>query len=211
MSAEHVEDRAAGLAALPPDDPERVAAYGHAAECEPCREALAEAEELMALLDEAPPPPGPSPEVLRRAMDAVLAEMGPGVPARVARERPRRARSALPALAAIAMSVLFVALDASGPGLAAKLGLHCLLVELVWGAVPAGLGAFYLRQRREPPVPAAIASLAAWGALGGQAYLHFRCGAAHETPHLVVFHLGGVLLSALLALVLGKKLHPAPA
>jgi hypothetical protein len=47
---EHIADRAAMLAAAPPGDGERRTAEKHAEACLPCKEALAEAVRLNALL-----------------------------------------------------------------------------------------------------------------------------------------------------------------
>ena len=49
--SEHFADRAAFIASLPDDDPERAAALEHAKECAPCHEALSEGERLMRLID----------------------------------------------------------------------------------------------------------------------------------------------------------------
>jgi len=50
---EHIADRASLLAAAAPSDGERRSAEKHAAACLPCREALAEALRLKALLKRA--------------------------------------------------------------------------------------------------------------------------------------------------------------
>jgi len=71
----HFDDMAAGIASLPEDDPERAGARLHAATCPRCANALREAEQLMMLLDEAPPLEAPSPETLDRVARAVLAQM----------------------------------------------------------------------------------------------------------------------------------------
>ncbi len=67
----HIADRAAFLAALAADDPERVLALEHARTCEPCRDAFAEGVGLVALLDESQPLAPPSPDLLARAASAI--------------------------------------------------------------------------------------------------------------------------------------------
>jgi hypothetical protein len=68
---EHIVDRAGFLAALAPDDPERILAQQHARSCAACRSAFAEGLGLVALLQNAPPPPPPTPEMLARAAAAI--------------------------------------------------------------------------------------------------------------------------------------------
>jgi len=57
--SDHVTDRAGFLAALSDRDPERKAAEAHAAGCAPCREALREGAEMVALLRQALPATSP--------------------------------------------------------------------------------------------------------------------------------------------------------
>jgi hypothetical protein len=49
--SEHFDERAAFIASLPEEDPERAAALEHAKQCAPCRDALSEGERLMRLID----------------------------------------------------------------------------------------------------------------------------------------------------------------
>jgi len=63
-----------GLAALPPDDPERALAFAHAADCPGCVEALQRGSKLAALLDALPPPEAPPPVVLARVAAEIRAE-----------------------------------------------------------------------------------------------------------------------------------------
>lgn len=66
--SEHFDDRAAFIASLPDEDPERARALEHAKQCAPCRDALSEGERLMRLIDasrEAPEvPPGSAATVV---------------------------------------------------------------------------------------------------------------------------------------------------
>lgn len=76
MAGEHVREAAAGLAALPPDDPQRRAADAHAAGCAECARALREAERLQALLGEAAPEVGlVPPEWMARAAESIVADL----------------------------------------------------------------------------------------------------------------------------------------
>jgi hypothetical protein len=67
----HIADRAAFLAALAVDDPERVLAVEHANACSACRDAFAEGLGLVALLDESQPLAPPSPDLMARAASAI--------------------------------------------------------------------------------------------------------------------------------------------
>jgi hypothetical protein len=72
--SDHIADRAAFVAALPKDDPERTDAEEHARSCTACEHALAEGAQLVALLEEALPLPPPTPEALARAAKAIELE-----------------------------------------------------------------------------------------------------------------------------------------
>jgi len=67
----HIADRAGFLAALAEDDPERLLAVEHTRTCASCREAFAEGQGLVALLDESQPLAPPSPDLLARAASAI--------------------------------------------------------------------------------------------------------------------------------------------
>ncbi|HEY6003472.1 MAG TPA: hypothetical protein VIV57_11410, partial [Anaeromyxobacter sp.] len=71
---ERIREEAPGLAALPPDDPERAAAWSHAKGCPACTRALREAEGLQALLSECEPPALPQ-GALERTARAIEAEL----------------------------------------------------------------------------------------------------------------------------------------
>jgi hypothetical protein len=72
---DHIDGAAAGIASLPSDDPERLAACEHARLCARCSEALRQAEELLAIVDGAAPP-APSPAALRRLARDTSAAIG---------------------------------------------------------------------------------------------------------------------------------------
>jgi hypothetical protein len=74
----HVEGDVAGIASLPADDPERIAASEHARGCARCSEALSEAVRVLALVDALPPPALASERLdrLARATTAAIASHG---------------------------------------------------------------------------------------------------------------------------------------
>jgi hypothetical protein len=76
MTHDELRSRAALVAALPDDDPDRVEFLEHARTCAECTAALREGEKLQNLLAGARLPE-PSSEALRRAREPVLAEMRP--------------------------------------------------------------------------------------------------------------------------------------
>src|SRR5204863_49955 len=69
-TCERIQSEAAGLAALAPGDPERVAAFGHARTCPACAQALDEGVALLRLLELAAPAEAPRPEALALAAAA---------------------------------------------------------------------------------------------------------------------------------------------
>jgi len=102
----HIADQAAFLASLPADDPERIAAEVHAAECSACRRALDEGTRLVRLVAEAMPPAPPRPERLQKTAALIEAEIS----------RERRSERALGAVVAgaVALSWIFqISLDLS--------------------------------------------------------------------------------------------------
>ena len=72
---EHIEDNAAGLASLPPKDPERVAAYDHSRACADCARSLRHAEQMLAALDALPPAAAPRAPALRAITQPILARL----------------------------------------------------------------------------------------------------------------------------------------
>jgi len=235
-ACESVRTGAAGLAALPPDDPERAAAWAHARLCPPCARLVRESEALQGLLAEGGPAPLPAP-VMARVSRMVLELRARGrrrvawatVAActatllLVAFGRARSsaagdwilaavlcaAAASLVALtrrlsleivaAAVALAAVAAGLsDRAGP-LEAAVGLHCSSLEIAsagavvggaWLAVRGGLAAIGRRF---------IVGAAAAGALAGDAALHLTCRAHASLPHVLVFHLGGIVLAALVA------------
>jgi hypothetical protein len=87
-------------------------------------------------------------------------------------------------------------------GLAARLGLDCLGLELLGGAI-AGAAVVWLGRG------VSLATAAAAGALAAQAALHLSCGAHAQAPHLWVFHVGGVAIVALAGWAAQERLYPS--
>jgi hypothetical protein len=90
--------------------------------------------------------------------------------------------------------------DGAGEGLVVHVGVECLGLELLGGALAAGLVL-----RREGRSAVSLSAAAAAGALAAQAALHLVCAAHAEAPHLWVFHTGGVAAAALAGWALQSK------
>lgn len=98
------------------------------------------------------------------------------------------------------------ALGGQFSGMMLKYGADCLFTELGTAFVAGAAAVWFFRKN---PRPGAVAQAAAGGALAGQAVLHLTCGGAHASAHLFVFHVGGVLLAALIGFLLEPRLQPA--
>jgi hypothetical protein len=86
-------------------------------------------------------------------------------------------------------------------------GLECLVTEVAAAAALVAVGWLAARRRVDP------ADLGVWavaGALAGDAALHVTCGAHGSLAHLALFHVGGVLLTALLAIWATRRARGAP-
>jgi len=143
--AAHILESAAGLAALPLDDPERANAYAHARECAQCARALHQAERLLAMLDAVPQAPAPPPPTLRSIAGPILVRLSALVV-------PARLLSAV--LVATWLALVFMAKRRAGGGLA-----------WVESAALVGVALACLASLRR------IGSLAAWLAFGASALL----------------------------------------
>jgi anti-sigma factor RsiW len=168
---------------------ERSACDTHLDGCPSCTALVAQHRRTVAALRSLPAPPLPAP--LR---EAILA--GP------ARRQVRRAawRSTVRlALAAVGAALVAAFLAGHQGTVELSSGLHCLLTELLWAGGVGG-AAWVAQRRGAGGSPALLGGGVLAGALLGDGYLHFRCGAASSLPHLLVFHVGGVLLVALVAL-----------
>jgi hypothetical protein len=110
------------------------------------------------------------------------------------------------AFGACAASAGLVLLSGAGTGLAPLLGIKCLAIEMFAATWPFGAAVLSRGAVPRPSAPGAAAALAAAGALAGQASLLLTCPARHAIPHLLAFHVGGVLLASVAgALVLRAR------
>jgi hypothetical protein len=242
--AAHIRDDALGLASLPTDDRERVAAFAHARDCAECARALRGAESLLAKLDALPPAPGPPAPALRAISRRILGKLSAlVVPTRLLsvallavwltlvvlakRRAPGGAAwgeslalvgaalACLGLLKRIGSAAIWLAFGASalvtalawqeGP-LAPRHGVACLLTELAAAAVPlAILVRTFVKNRSANPSPSLVLAAGA-GALMGQAALRLTCPDGTAGFHILVFHGGGVIVAALVAMLLARVL-----
>lgn len=102
-------------------------------------------------------------------------------------------------LVVVGVTVLAALAAGLAPGetpLAGAPGVHCLATEIASAAMVVGAVWLAIRGGTTSPASSAIAAAAAAGALAGDAALQVTCGAQNEIPHLLLFHVGGVLLAA---------------
>ncbi|HKA88194.1 MAG TPA: hypothetical protein VKE22_11025, partial [Haliangiales bacterium] len=83
MTCAELQERSLALATLPDGDPELVEAEAHALSCPACADALAQARDMLRLLDRHGAPPPPSGAALRRARAPIAAELRGGAAGRV--------------------------------------------------------------------------------------------------------------------------------
>jgi hypothetical protein len=86
-------------------------------------------------------------------------------------------------------------------------GLECLITEVAAAAGLVTVGWLAARRRLDP------GDLGVWavaGALAGDAALHVTCGAHGSLTHLALFHVGGVLLTAVLAIWAARRARGVP-
>jgi len=173
----HILENAPGLAALPPDDSERVAAYAHAHDCGQCARALHQGERLLAALDTVPSTATPPPKRLRAIARPILARLSAlVVPARLlstvmvglwlvlvfaAKRRTGGSTAWIESAALVSAALACLAwLRRIGP-IAAWLvfGASALMAALVWGDEPFAPGkgvACVLTELAAAAVPTAI-------------------------------------------------------
>lgn len=130
IACEDLRSQAAGLAALPEDDPERAAAFLHARDCPECARALEEGVRLLAVLSAAPAPPPPRPEVLERVRAAVLAEFD----RQSAHPRPSWTMALLP-IAVLGTGVLLALREGAMQASTSELGVAAVLGAAALGTV----------------------------------------------------------------------------
>jgi hypothetical protein len=240
-ACDRIRAEAPGLAALRADDPERVAALAHARGCPECERALCEGERLQSLLARVEPEPLPAGALERvrgAVQEALRREARRRLVASVAAlcvlplvlvgfARSRSGSGADWALAAVLWSLAVAVASAgrAGPiaatGAAAlvgtagpldpSLGLECAGTELA-SAATVVLAAWIVARRDGTSVTrSTLLGAAVAGALAGDAALQLTCAARTSAPHLLAFHVGGVLLAAAAASALGRVLRRANA
>jgi hypothetical protein len=98
-----------------------------------------------------------------------------------------------------------------GPGsLEVRHGVACVLTELGVATAAAALTAWVVvRHRSRYPAPALVGTAVA-GALTGQAALHLSCPSGSAGLHLLAFHVGGVVLAALMARLVAQVMAREP-
>jgi hypothetical protein len=179
------------LATLGPDDPAL-------ADADP-RE-LAAARRVIEAVDAAPLPPGPSAIALSRTLDAVMAEWPEP------RSMGARMRSSMLLPATLMASVALAFLLVRPEGTVAFATWHCAPAEMLCGLLPFAI-AFMAHRRRGGEVSAlSLGGWAAVGALLGQVAMLRLC-LGRDLDHLLTFHVGGVLCSALAGALLSRPLE----
>jgi hypothetical protein len=144
-----------------------------------------------------------SPAPVDWALAAVLAALAVVLAAAAGRRPPvALALSAVAALVAVAIS------GAGGP-LAPSVGAECLGTELASAGIV--VGAVWVALRSRAAARLALAGTAAAGALAGDAALQLTCPAHTALPHLLAFHVGGVVLAAAIASLLWRAPRPVAA
>jgi hypothetical protein len=193
--AEHIAaEQALFLIALEDDDPEKVAALSHAAQCEDCSRLLRESQAMFQLLD------------AEAALPPISAQLEARVHAAVFAPQPAVGVARLEQIVWLILGLISGLLiwHDGKPGLPLEplVGLHCLRYELAFAAAAFASGVIVTRlsgARAFGPLRSSVLALS--GALVGQVLLRTRCEAADAALHLLVFHgLGVVLASALGAL-----------
>lgn len=101
-------------------------------------------------------------------------------------------------IAACAGSGALALVAAAAPGLFPLVGLKCLAIEVVAASLPFAASALTRGLVPRPSTALTGAALAASCALAAQAALHLTCPVHDAVPHLLLFHVGGVALAALL-------------
>jgi hypothetical protein len=107
-------------------------------------------------------------------------------------------------LGALLASAGFSLIAGAGSELFGVYGLRCLAVELFASALPLGLATIAAFRGTVPATPLHFATVAALGALAGQAALHVTCRAGAQLPHLLVTHTLGVAAAALLGAAISR-------
>lgn len=150
---------------------------------------LAAASRVVEAVDAAPLPEGPSAAALQRTFDAVMAEWPAG------QSWGARLRALLFPTVAVAASATLALLLARPEGTVAFATWHCAPGEMAFGLLPFALALMVYRRRGGQVGAASMAGWAAAGALVGQIAMLRLCH-GRDLSHLLSFHAGGVLASA---------------
>jgi hypothetical protein len=196
--AEHIAaEQALFLIALEDDDPEKVAALAHAAQCVNCSRLVRESQAMFQLLDQA------------AALPAISSQLEARVHAAVFAPQPARGLARLERIAWLILGVvsgLLIWHDGK-PDLPLEpmVGLHCLRFELIFAAAAFATGVIATRlsgARALGPLRSAVIAMS--GALVGQVLLRTHCEARDAALHLLVFHGLGVVLASSLGALAGR-------
>jgi hypothetical protein len=114
---------------------------------------------------------------------------------------PRWARGSLAAVT-IGSACFAFAVSAT-TGLFPAIGVKCTILELVGSALPLGAAFFMASRGTLERGRWRFAASAAAGAIAAQAALNVTCPVHTAGPHLWVFHVGGVVLAAVIGAALG--------
>ncbi len=108
-------------------------------------------------------------------------------------------------LAAVSAAVAAALFSGRGGALEVATGAHCLGLELVAAVVVGAAAWFGARGGLQVAVRRSVAAGALAGALVADAALQIICGSHDALPHLLAFHVGGVLLVATAALLVLRR------
>lgn len=198
MSQHVPPDLALIVAALDQHDPERRAAWEHAAACEPCRRVLEQGEAVLELIDAQAPHEFIDPALKQRILNSVE-KLPP-------RRKPVLWQPFAIAIAAL-VSIAFAFLDGEHAGLHASQGWKCIFWEVMFALAPLAITAQVAISMRKPNASWILAFAGVAGGLVGQLYLRARCPLHDVNPHLLVFHCAGVLTAAAVGLVIARGIR----
>jgi hypothetical protein len=101
-------------------------------------------------------------------------------------------------LALIGLSGVFALAVGKVPAFQPRIGIECTAYEIACAAVPWVVGLVIARRKGLDVGRWSVMSVAAGGALASHAAQHLACPVPHADLHLLLFHLGGVVLAGLL-------------
>lgn len=114
-------------------------------------------------------------------------------------------------LAAVAASIAAALAGGSAGGLDVATGAECLAMELALGALVAGAAWVGVRGETKAKVRPALATGGLAGALAADAALQLACHSHGALPHLLAFHVGGVVVVAAVAAAVVRSARRAGA